>query len=404
MNNKIVLSIDNESLQKPDLIMLENISLDQDWLKVYTSADKFRNFINHCPECREIWIVSNDDIEAINLAATAKKDRPDCIVCLVSYDLSGSLQSRANAANIDRIISLENLRERLLARIQKEKSEDNMTLADIPGNVPQVQNHKKAFVLSVVSATGGSGKSVVSALCALLCQLSGKKTLVIDADFQFGEIDFIFGQENPIHIDELINNRGLASKIKSNSNLPAILASPKSPELTEKIIEDFPAILESLKELFDIIIINTGTFWNELQAVLIERDNKSLFIVDQRPSSINATKRAILLCERCGIATGSVLYAINRCSKNSLFTSVDVSYALKGAKVAEIMDGGIDVDECCAVGRPIDLIKTKNPFVVSLWTVLENIVPSLKINKQNVTMRKAKKQRRHSGLFKKKRA
>lgn len=100
--------------------------------------------------------------------------------------------------------------------------------------------------------------------------------------------------------------------------------------------------------------------------MLLERDSKSLFLVDQRPTSVNATKKALDLCNRCGIPTGSVIFAINRCSKHALFTSVDISYALQGAQVAEIMDGGIEVDEVMSAGIPFELLQSRNSFAVSI--------------------------------------
>ena len=100
--------------------------------------------------------------------------------------------------------------------------------------------------------------------------------------------------------------------------------------------------------------------------MLLERDSKSLFLVDQRPTSVNATKRAMDLCNRCGIATGSVIFAINKCSKHALFSSIDISCALQGASVSEIMDGGIDVDEYLSAGAPFELLQSRNSFAVSI--------------------------------------
>ena len=206
-------------------------------------------------------------MEAINLAAAVKKDRPDCVVCLISYDFTGSLQSRANAAGIDSVISIDSLRERISAKAKsnivsnKEKYEaDDFMLREIPQVNLQNNLRRKAFVLSVLSASGGVGKSSVSVMASMLCQAAGFKTLIIDADFQFGDVDVLFGAEKVISIDELINNRGAVAKLKTINNCPCILASPALPELSEKVMQEFPAILESLREIFDVIIINTGSF------------------------------------------------------------------------------------------------------------------------------------------------
>lgn len=403
------MSIDTQCLNNPSLLSLEGIQLNYEWLKIFTDAVSFRTYINKEKNPLEIWVVSNDDIEAINLAATAKKDRPDCVVCLVSFELNGSLKSRADAANIDVVLNIESFKERLLANIginnyNNDKSQNisnEFKLRNVPKVTSDFSSQNKAFVLSIISSTGGAGKSCVAAMCALLTQAAGLKTLVIDADFQFGDLDMILGSKQVLKIDELIGNRGAVTQLKSLDNMPSLLAPPAMPEYSEKVIEDFPAILESLKPLFDVIIVNTSSFWNELQALLLERDTKSLFLVDQRPSSVNSTKKAMNLCGRCGIALGSVLFAINRCSKRSLFSSIDISCALDGAPVAEILDGGIEVDEFMSSGEPYELIKSRNNFALSLWNIIENILPENLLKSKNINLSKQKKRKNQKPTLRK---
>lgn len=128
--------------------------------------------------------------------------------------------------------------------------------------------------------------------------------------------------------------------------------------------------------------------------MLLERDSKSLFLVDQRATSVNATKKAMDLCNRCGIATGSVIFAINKCSKHALFTSIDISYALQGANVAEIMDGGIDVDEYLSSGAPIELLQSRNSFAVSIWAILESVLPKELLDNRKMDLDKKKSKRK----------
>lgn len=384
---KILLSIDSECLDHPEYLNLKRDDLNNsDWLTVFTDANLMRKYINETNENFELWIISSDDIEAINLAAACKKDRKDCVVCLVSYDLTGSLRSRVEAAKIDSLLNIPSFNERFFAlkqgyenklNIKNNKLSDSkkIKITDIPASSSYEGVKNKAFVLSVLSASGGAGKSSVSAMSGVLAQASGFKTLIIDADLQFGEIATLLGVQDPLLIDNLISNNSLIGQLQPKNNLPCVLAPPSMPELAEKVMEQFPQVLENLRSIFDVIVVNTGSYWNEQHAILLERDSKSLFLVDQRPSSISATKTAMDLCDRCGIATGSVYFALNKCGKNCLFSSVDVSYALNGAPVGEIMDGGIDVDEALSSGSPLSLIKDKNSFAVSLWTILENFLP-----------------------------
>lgn len=405
MNGKVVLSIDSNLFKNPQLL---NIGLDKwdfPWLKVIMNGETFRTYVNSHNNIKEIWIISNDDIEAINLAAAVKQDRKNCIVCLISFDLTGSLQSRANAANIDSVINMKELKERISAYEknatikQTNNKAKSFTISKVPSINATNKNPNKAFVLSILSASGGAGKSSVAILSSLLCQVAGFKTLLIDADFQFGDTAEIFRTKNILRIDQLVENRGSISNLKPSPNCPSILAPPLYSELSDKIIENFPAILESLKDLFDVIVINTGSYWNELQAILLERDSKSIFLVDQRPSSVNATKKALELCNRCGIATGSVMFAINKCSKHALFTSIDISCALQGSQVAEILDGGLEVDEFLSSGKPIELINNKNPFAVSMWSIMESILPKHLLSTRDKYSNN-EKQRRKKGLVK----
>ncbi|MDO5329387.1 MAG: hypothetical protein Q4E88_04770 [Coriobacteriia bacterium] len=390
MNKKTLFCVDDKCIKDPNLIGLKNEDLEK--LEVYTNAEVVRDKVKESNGNIEVWVLSSNNIEAINLAATLKKDRPDIVVYLICFSFSGSLKSRANAANIDKILSIEAFKEH----------SRNLSKPDfVMPKTQKIDESKKAFLLSILSASGGSGKSSIAVIAAVLSQISGHKTLLVDADFQFGDSAYLLGINNPLTIDELILNRAAVAQLKPESGIPAVLAPPEKPELAEKVLEDFPAILENLRMSFDVVIVNTGSLWGEQQAVLLERSSKSLFVVDQRPTSINATKKVIDMCGRCGIPTSSILYIINKVSRDSLFSSVDVSCVLDGANVAEIMDGGVDVDESLANGKPIELLDARNPFIVSLWGLLDKLLPKAK---KPLQIRKPKKKKKNFLFFNRKSA
>ncbi|MEG0503722.1 MAG: chromosome partitioning protein ParA, partial [Raoultibacter sp.] len=67
----------------------------------------------------------------------------------------------------------------------------------------QTLQQKPAFILAVVSACGGAGKSTIAALSAYFSQGLGNKTLLIDGDMQFGDMQYLMGREEPLTIVEL---------------------------------------------------------------------------------------------------------------------------------------------------------------------------------------------------------
>lgn len=397
MNKKIILSIDDKLVKDPTLIGLKKGDFEtHDEVKIFTDGNELRDYAKSSNENLEVWILSSNNIESINLAATLKKDKPATIVGLVVFSFSGSLKSRADAAKLDTVLTVEAFKERFYA------SKINNKVTKVPKSAP-VEKSKRGFLLPVFSASGGAGKSSVAVVTAILSQLSGHKTLLLDGDLQFGNCAEFLGIKKPITIDELIENKGLVSQLKPEDNKPCVLAPLSKPELAEKIITEFPALLSMLRQSFDVVVVNTSCFWSEQQAVLLEQDSKSIFLVDQRPTSLKASKKAIDMCGRCGIATGSILYAINKVSKNSLFSSIDVSCALGGVNTVEIFDGSMSVDECMADGNPMELFHDRNQFVVSLWGILEDILPKTSDSKNNKLIEE-NKPTKHLFRFGKKRA
>lgn len=102
MNPLVALCVDETSMAHPELIGLAGEQLfAQPWLRLFASGTEARTFLRHDRAVDEVWVVSCDDVEPINLAAALKGDRGDVRVCLVSFQGTGSLRSRASAASID---------------------------------------------------------------------------------------------------------------------------------------------------------------------------------------------------------------------------------------------------------------------------------------------------------------
>lgn len=102
MSAVVALCADTTSLRYPEAIGLggENLAA-QEWLRLFSSGEAARRFLGEDRTVSEVWVASSDDVEPINLAATLKRDRADRRVCLLSFEGTGSLMSRASAAGID---------------------------------------------------------------------------------------------------------------------------------------------------------------------------------------------------------------------------------------------------------------------------------------------------------------
>jgi MinD-like ATPase involved in chromosome partitioning or flagellar assembly len=234
---------------------------------------------------------------------------------------------------------------------------------------------KHAFLLPVVSASGGSGKSSICAISALVSAQMGYKTLVVDADFQFGDMREFLCDTTCIDRSVFYDTNTLASLLDTPSRLPFVVAAPKKLEMAESAQDAISDLLFAADDFFDVIIVNTQSFWTESHVFLLNNASKALFVLDQRCSSIEACSKAISFCSRCGIAPSTYLFVLNKCSRKSSLHASEVSLRLGGARVLELPDGSKDVDEYISSGAAKDLIEERNVFCVSIENILSEILP-----------------------------
>ena len=420
MNTRMALCVDEASLRNPELIGLAGELFDtQDWLKVFVTGEDARCGVVEDEGIAEAWVVCCDDVEPINLAASIKSDVPDKRVCLVTTDACGSLFSRAHTAQIDEVIEFGSFPRRYAeakrvsvrsvvshsdgetpdrqaagearALLAPASASGGAAVLEKPVVVPQEAHFldlqpqsrpivaaadSRAFVLTVVSGSGGAGKSSVSALSAVASHMRGYRTLLLDCDLQFGDVASMVGVESPLCLDEaLLRPDRLEIDVVREGAL-SVIAAPSRLEASEEVVEHLPGLLERLMRMFEVIVVNTGASWAEQHAALLERSSAALFLVDQRASSVNACRHALELCARCGIAANPFQFALNRCMKGAPLTTMDVSAALQGASVFELKEGGRDVEDYLSAGGAADLIEMKNEFAKSVENVVDHLLPA----------------------------
>ena len=432
MTVRIALCAEEELVRNPALLGLDGEDLEaQHWLDVYVEGAAAREAIAHDDEIGQAWVVSCSDVEPINLAAALKADRPALDVRLVHQGGDGSLLSRAHTALIDGVVTPEMFlrlyadrkaalggahqvdsgaheadagayqadagshqadlgayqvafsAQRADSKTQRAGSDVRQTTTPalaLPNRVstasaPTLAQQKRAFILPVVSGSGGAGKSSVSVTSAFLAHLMGYRTLLLDYDLQFGDAAVLAGVQDPLTLDVAMSRPDLLEREIGDKARVSVLAPPHRLEMAESVVRGLPDLLDALAPRFDVIVANTGAAWAEQHAALLERSSAALFLVDQRASSVRACLHALDLCERCGIATGPFRFAVNRCAKGAPLTSIDVSCAMKGVTVFELKDGGRDVEDYLSGGAVKELVDSRNEFSESLKPVLSKLLP-----------------------------
>ena len=114
--------------------------------------------------------------------------------------------------------------------------------------------------IAISSSISGEGKTFVALNLAGIISMSGKKTIIIDLDMRKPKIHLGFGVQNVHGMSGLIIGQStLEQCIHKNvsENLDFITAGPIPPNPSELLLsEQFTSIINELKEIYDVIIID----------------------------------------------------------------------------------------------------------------------------------------------------
>ncbi len=400
---RILLCAPCEAFAHPGVLGLPDVDLESvDWLVLESDEQAARAAASAQEEIGEAWVAGSDGMEAVNIAAALRADDAQMPVYVVSSDVSGSLCSRARAAGLSGVLTLEGLsrrfsdergkRRRLADALAGLEADLEASLAEQAGAErqpsgpvaptsaapsPADERGARGYVLTVLSGSGGAGKSTVAAVAAHAAAAKGHRVLLFDADLQFGDLACLTGDSTAPTADDAVGDArvvaDLAARVEGGG--VALLAAPQRLEQAEVVAAHAASLIDAAASLFDVVVVNTGASWAECHAALIERSDRALFLIDQRASSVRACRHAVELCARLGIATGTFSYAVNRCKRGALFTSLDVACALQGAHVHELKDGGSDVEELLGAGDARELLRSKNALCSSVSEMLDELLP-----------------------------
>jgi flagellar biosynthesis protein FlhG len=177
-------------------------------------------------------------------------------------------------------------------------------------------------VIAVTSGKGGVGKTSIAASLAVAMQSAGARVLVIDADLGLADMNLAFGV-TPTHslldvaegrvqvVDALIE---VAGGVKL---LPAYAGSFDLANLDERHRLALMQSIDSLPEIFDVIIVDTGAGIGATAMSFAAAATDTIVVSTREPTSIADAYAAIkVLSQRFGLSRVHLLV-------NSVETAAD---------------------------------------------------------------------------------
>ena len=191
----------------------------------------------------------------------------------------------------------------------------------------------KSQVVVVFSAKDGVGKSVLAVNLAVKLVQRGNKVVVLDYDFQFGDVGSLFGGDYKSTILELVQEQAapnvdiirqfLSLHVSGVNFLPA----PNEPEYADSITTmQAERIIAALRVYYDYVIVDTGSGFNDITASCIDCASQILFMTEKNIPALRNTKKSI-----------AIIKALTDTEKIKLIISRDGDFDVSDSDVARVL-------------------------------------------------------------------
>ncbi len=152
-------------------------------------------------------------------------------------------------------------------------------------------NHNRIRVISVTSGKGGVGKTNVVANLALALRNMGKRVLILDADLGLANMDVLLGLNPHYTISHVLKGEKRLEEILITAPggfklLPAASGMQELAELDNSQRLFLLNELDSLQELFDILLIDTGAGISSNVMYFNSAAMERVVIVTNEPTSL----------------------------------------------------------------------------------------------------------------------
>lgn len=241
-------------------------------------------------------------------------------------------------------------------------------------------------VVAVMSAKGGSGKTVVATnLAMLLAQRNDPaRVCVVDADLQFGDVCLVLQLEpkltmvNAAHELHRLDESLLESLLTIHPSGLRVLAAPLEPAFADEIsTAAMTEIITKLRGMFDYVIVDTASLLDELLLSLLERADQVLYVLDMDLPSVKNAKLALETLRLLKFPGSKVQLVLNRSNARARLDEKEIERSLKLKISAAIPSDGM-VPASINEGRPVVESAPRSRVAKGFDSVYDLVVTNVK--------------------------
>jgi pilus assembly protein CpaE len=286
---------------------------------------------------------------------------PDLAIVLVAGTITAPLLRSAMRAGLKDVIEAPLTIQSITDAVGQIERKARRQRPAAPPPEPFSPPKGQGKVVTVMSAKGGSGKTVTATnLAMLLAQRHDpSRVCIVDADLQFGDVCLVLQLEpkltmvNAAHELHRLDEPLLESLLTTHPSGLRVLAAPLEPAFADEIsTAAMTEIITKLRGMFDYVIVDTASLLDELLLSLLERADQVLFVLDMDLPSVKNAKLALETLRLLKFPASKVQLVLNRSNARARLDEKEIERSLKLKISAAIPSDGM-VPASINEGRPV---------------------------------------------------
>jgi len=326
---------------------------------------------------------SYNDETSMEQIRTLHNQDPALILMLVAEEVTADLLRKGMRAGVSDVLEAPLDEPKIEAAIEQfahDILKRETASAAAPPSEVGMEGPKKGRIVTITSAKGGSGKTVLATNVALLLnRIPDVKVCLVDADLQFGDVCLVLQLEprytmvNASHELHHLDGELLDSLLTEHPTGLKVLAAPLEPAFADDITTaGLMQMLDVLQDGFDYVVVDTASMLDELILSLIEKSDDILMLVDMDLPSVKNAKLMLETLRLLKFSTSNVQVVMNRNNSKAKLDNKEIEGALKMGISAAIPSDAM-VAASVNEGRPVVETDPKSKVAKGFESVAELI-------------------------------
>jgi pilus assembly protein CpaE len=245
----------------------------------------------------------------------------------------------------------------------------------------------KPEVITIFSTKGGVGKTTVASnIAAAIAKKTKEKVVLLDFDFQFGDVPIMFNLYPKRTILELVNEIQeldmdvLEEHLIEHPSGLKILPAPDSPEYAEYITpQNIEKIIKLLLQNYRYIIIDTAPTFNEVNLTALDASDKIFFLTTLDLSTIKNVKLGLQVMNTLNYEDSKVNILLNRYHSRFGISKKELEKTIGKKIIYTIPEDPITAIHSMNKGNPFVLNRNKGKLAQSIIEIADSIAADKKV-------------------------